>query len=519
MSQPALARAALSWLCALPLLVCQSPIALADDKVFKDKAQPFFTQFCQECLTGAKPKGDFRVDQLMPDFDNQESRERWLMVQSRLLAGEMPPKEKLRPPQKDIRALCKWVNGQLEAAAARRAAEGRVVLRRLNRVEYENTMRDLLGINIELKELLPPDTSSHGFDNVGEALHVSSFLMERYLEAADAALNVAIANGPQPPLVKKRYSLKDERIVKIDTERVYRALDDTLIMFSSSHWNSITVGQFYPSDRGKYRVRISAFGVQSSGKPVSFRIDVGPMLMGTINHLVDYYDVPPDKPTLVEFVDHFEARNHLRISPYGLATAQTVSKVGAEKYEGPGLAVQWVEVEGPLYDHWPPESHRRIFANLPQALVADRNYNQRVEVVSKDPQADAERILREFARRAFRRMVTDADIKPFLDLVKEKLATKQSFEQAVRVGLKAVLVSPDFLFLREKPRRLDDFALASRLSYFLWSTMPDEELLTLAEKKSLEEPETLRRQVERMLNSPKAQAFTENFVGQWLNLR
>jgi hypothetical protein len=494
-------------------------MALAEDKVYKEQVSSFFTQYCQECHTGAKPKGDFRIDRLTPDFDNQESRERWRLVQSRLLAGEMPPKEKPRPPQKDIRALSEWVKGKLEAAAARRAAEGRVVLRRLNRIEYESTMRDLLGIDIELKELLPPDTSSHGFDNVGEALHVSSFLMERYLDAADAALNMAIANGPQPPLVKKRYSLKDERIVKIDTERVYRSLDDALIMFSSSQWNAITVGQFYPSDRGKYRVRIFASGVQSSGKPVSFRIDVGPMLMGTVNHLVDYYDAPPDKPTLVEFIDHFEARNHFRISPYGLATAQTVSKIGAEKYEGPGLAVQWVEVEGPLYDRWPPESHRRIFGELPQAAVPDRNYGKRFEVVSKNPEADAERILRNFARRAFRRTVTDADVRPFLELVKEKLAAKQSFEQAVRVGLKAILVSPDFLFLREKPGRLDDFALASRLSYFLWCTMPDEELLALAEKKSLGEPPTLRGQVERMLNSPKAKAFTENFVGQWLNLR
>ncbi|HLW68405.1 MAG TPA: DUF1592 domain-containing protein [Gemmataceae bacterium] len=519
MCQPINVRPAMSWLCAFTWLLCLIRSGLADDNTFKEKAQPFFAQHCQECHKGTKPKGDFHLDRLPPDFDDPENRERWLNVQKRLQTGEMPPKEKPRPPQAEIRALNDWITRQLAAAAARRSAEGRVVLRRLNRVEYENTMRDLLGIDIELKQLLPPDTSSHGFDNVGEALHISSFLLERYLEAADAALNVAIANGLQPPLVKKRYSLKDERIVKVDTERVYRSLDDGLVMFSSSQWNAITVGQFYPSDRGKYRVRILASGVQSSGKPVSFRIDVGPMLMGTVNHLVNYYDVPPDKPTIVEFVDHFEARNHFRISPYGLANAQTVSKVGAEKYDGPGLAVQWVEVEGPLHDRWPPESHRRIFGDLPQAPVPDRNFSKRVEVVSKDPEADAQRILRNFARRAFKRAVTDADIHPVLALVKEKLAVKQSFEQAVRVGLKAILVSPDFLFLREKPGRLDEFALASRLSYFLWSTMPDEELLSLAEKKSLGDPETLRQQVERMLNSPKAKAFTENFVGQWLNLR
>jgi hypothetical protein len=140
--------------------------------------------------------------------------------------------------------------------------------------------------------------------------------------------------------------------------------------------------------------------------------------------------------------------------------------------------------------------------------------------VSDDPEADAEEMLRGFARRAFRRSVTDADLKPFVALVKKRLAAKQSFEKAVRVGLAATMVSPDFLFLREKPGgKLDDFALASRLSYFLWSTMPDGELLTLAEEGKLSQPEPLRKQVERMLKHPKAAAFTENFVGQWLGLR
>jgi hypothetical protein len=192
-----------------------------------------------------------------------------------------------------------------------------------------------------------------------------------------------------------------------------------------------------------------------------------------------------------------------------------VDKVGADSYEGPGVAVQWVEVEGPLHESWPPPSHRRIFGELEQK----RTTGNRVEVVSNDPAADAERILRGFVRRAYRRAVTDDDIKPFLKLVKARLDEKQSFEQAVRVGLKAVLVSPEFLFLREKPGKLGDFALASRLSYFLWSTMPDDELFTLAEEHKLGQPETLRKQVERMLKDPKAKAFTENFVGQWLRLR
>ena len=497
-------------------LLASSALSADGAEPFEELARPFVINHCVECHGTVKPKGDTRLDDLTANFADAGTRDRWQSALKKLQAGEMPPKGKPRPADKERDSLVAWVNTQVEE---NRRQQGRVVLRRLNRVEFENSVRDLLGIEVDLQEMLPADSQANGFDNVGDALHVSSFLMEKYLEAADIALNKAIANGPQPPLVKKRYTLKDERLVKTTTENVYLKRDDDVVMFSSSAWNAITVGQFYPPDRGKYRIRISASGHQSADKPVTYRVDAGPMLMATKNHLVGYFDAAPNKPTVLEFADYFEARNHIRISPYGLAGANTVTKVGAEKYEGPGLAVQWVEVEGPLNDTWPPESHRRIFGDLTQDKSSIYNFSNRVEVVSKNPEADAEQILRKFARRAFRRTVTDADVKPFLTLVKTKLAAKHSFEKAVRVGLTAILLSPEFLFLREKPGKLDDFALASRLSYFLWSTMPDEELIALAEQKKLSQPDVLRTQVERLLKSPKATAFTANFVGQWLGLR
>ena len=491
----------------------EDPQAIAYEK----RIRPLLQKHCFECHAVAKPKGDLRLDRLSPDFADRAAQERWQTVLERVKADEMPPKERPRPPAQDLKALTYWIVRSSAAAEARRTADGRVALRRLNRVEYENTIRDLLGVDIELQELLPQDSSANGFDNVAEAQHVSSFLMERYLEAADKALSVAIVNGPKPPLVKKRISLKDTHSVKSSTESVYRKNGDEVVCFSSSPWNAITLTGFYPPDRGRYRIRISGNAVQSSGKPATFRIDAGPLLMGSKNHLVSYFDAPPEKPAVIEFVDHFEARSTIRIHPYGLATAQTVHKIGAENYTGPGLAVQWVEVEGPLHDSWPPASHRRIFGDLEQAPTASNR--NRLEVVSKAPEVDAERILRDFARRAFRRSVTDGDVKPFVAIVRKKLAEKHTFEQAVRAGLLGVLVSPDFLFLREKPGKLDDFALASRLSYFLWSTMPDGELLALAEAKKLATAESLHQQVERMLKDPKAAAFTENFVGQWLGLR
>jgi hypothetical protein len=312
----------------------------AEPVSFDEQIRPILTRHCLECHGAEKPKKNFRVDQLTADMADEGARKRWLAVQKRIAAGEMPPKSKPRPSAEEIKTLGEWISRSVASAeaAANDAAQGRVVLRRLNRVEYENTIKDLLGIDIELKELLPEDSSAAGFDNVGEALHVSSFLMERYLDAADKALGVAIANTPQPPLFKKRLSMKDERHVKVTTEKVFRHDDNGLVMFSSSAWQGITVTQFYPPDRGRYRFRISAQAVQSAGKPVTYRVDAGPMLMGTKNHLVSYYDVAPDQSTVAEFVDNFEARDHIRILPYGLSSAQAVDKLARSTYEGRGCS-------------------------------------------------------------------------------------------------------------------------------------------------------------------------------------
>lgn len=488
----------------------------ADPKA--NEAALFLAKHCQECHSGAKPKGKFHLDQLAGDLADKAVQKRWQAALEQIKIGAMPPKGKPRPEEKDAQALADSVHGRIAVAeAARRATHGRVVLRRLNRVEYENTIRDLLGIHIDVKELLAQDSAADGFDNVGSALHISSFALERYLEAADRALSVAISNHPKPPpVIKKRYSLKDQHQVKLTTEKVFRHVeDDGVVLFTSSPWQAVSVSHFYPPDRGTYRFRISAQAFQSNGKVVTYRVSSG-ALRGK-EGLLGYFDAPADKPAVVEIVRHQEPRSTIAILPYGLPRSTVVDKVGADKYDGPGLAVQFVDIEGPLHETWPPASHRRIFGDLPQAPAPAFNFRDRVEVASKDPAADAERILKAFARRAFRRTVSDDDIKPFLKLVNDKLEQKQSFEQAVRVGLLGILAAPDFLYLQEKPGRLDDFALASRLSYFFWSSMPDDDLLALAEQGKLRQ--ALRPQVERLLKSPKAAAFTENFVGQWLALR
>jgi hypothetical protein len=516
--------------------ICASPADLDVPRDrFPEQIQSFLDRHCIKCHSGEKPEAHLSLDRLPKDFNDQRARERWRTVARRVKSGEMPPKDSPRPSDEDLEAFTKSITTGIDAAeVALRQTNGRTVLRRLNRIEYENTIRDLLGVHVELKEMLPADSSSGGFDNVGQALHLSSFQMEKYLEAAELALNAAITNQPKPPTqIKKHYLMKDQHQVKTSTESVYRQLDgDRLVMFSSSPWTSILLYEFYPRDGGAYRFRVSASGFQSDGKPVTYRLDAGNLSMTGRPSLVGYFDAPADTSRVIEFVAHLQPTNTLRIHPYGLPSSQVVHKIGADKYDGPGLTIDWVEVEGPLHDVWPPDSHRRIFGDLPQAPAKPVNGSERVHVVSNDPAADARRVLGEFARRAFRHAVADDDLQPIMNLVQARLAANDTFEQAVRVGLTAILVSPEFLFLNEKPGTLDEFALASRLSYFLWSTMPDEQLLRLAEGErgtvptgdqprigSLSDPELLHKQIDRMLDAPQASAFVSNFVGQWLGLR
>ena len=498
----------------------------ANDKLANDPARQLFAQHCQKCHVGTKPKGDFQIEGLSENFADRKNREQWLAVLEQLKAGDMPPKDKPRPPAPEVQAAIDWISARAGTAEiTRRATEGRVVLRRLN-------VRDLLGVEVDLADLLPPDTSTSGFDNSAELLHTSSYLLRSYLDAADRVLNEAIANQPQPWLLKKRFDIREEKSVK-PTGSVYRHVDDGVAIFAS--WESanirVTMWNFRSHVRGKYRFRISGYGFQSEGKPINFRVTAGTLKEVTEERLIDYFAVPADQPTVIEFTEQLEPENRIRILAEGLpALPPAVEKIGADKYKGPGLVIQWVDVEGPLLASWPPPSHRAIFGDLKQAIVPSPSDPKRLEVVSAQPMADAERTLRDFARRAFRRAVTDEDIRPFLARVKTSLEQSYSFEQAMRVGLRAVLVSPSFLFLREKPAtasapaspnapKLDDFALASRLSYFLWSSMPDEPLFELAAARKLHEPGMLREQVERMLRDRKAKAFTENFTGQWLSLR
>ncbi len=440
------------------------------------------------------------------DFTKPDMVEQWLSIQNRLQAGEMPPEDRPRPDAEQVAAVIRWIDARLVEVATRRKAEGRTVLRRLNRVEYQNTVRDLPGVDVDVKDMLPEDPVAVGFDNVAAALNISPVQMERYLEAADLALDAALAAGRQTETMRQRYPFAES--VPQWYAKTAPHHEQALIVFRvrQSIHNAPTLMKFKAPTAGVYRFRISAYAHRSPDRAIIMTALVGEFgllgLGGGSSRPAGYCEVPPGNPTILELVERLYAGETIKLYPADIA------KVGffnpAECSKSPGLAIEWVEVDGPLQAEWPPPSHRRLFGDLD---------------LTKGTLADAGQVLRRFLPRAFRCSIGGDDVRPYLELVGTVLQEGQPFEQAMREGLKMALCSSRFLFLKERPGKLDDFTLASRLSYFLWSSMPDEDLLAAARRGGLSQPDVLHGQVERMLKSPRAAAFTENFLGQWLNLR
>ncbi len=503
--------------------------------------RPFLDQHCTGCHDATEKKGGLDLEALPVKFDTAKERAEWVKVFDRVLSGEMPPPKKARPDAKEKRAVLETIGGAIvKAETATQAADGRVPFRRLNRVEFERSVQELLGVETAMRHILPNDTPSHGFDTVAEGLRISQLHIEKYLEAVDAAIVDALAFQPPPDATVKRYQYKDEAGVKKQFEiadgtpdpknpknvrrQVLKELPDAAVWFNAGYPHA-ELKQFSVRQSGRYKLRFSAYGYQTGGRNVMMRVYTDNY---RTRRFLGYFDIPPDKPRVVELNVALNAGEFIRVEPTGTgydADGKNVNNIGAPNFKGSGLALQWAEVEGPLVESWPPPGTKRLFGDVPLVEVAQNKQvwrkNRKVPYALKpeQPKEAAQKMIERFAQRAFRRPLESGEAEPFAKLVTDALDAGKSFEDAIEVGFRAVLTAPQFLLLEERPGRLDDFALASRLSYFLWSTMPDDELLGLAAAKKLGQSATLRAQVERMLASPKARAFTENFTGQWLDLR
>lgn len=495
----------------------------------------FIESHCIDCHDASSNKGGLNFESLSAQLDEAPIEAKWTLIFDRVQRREMPPKKEPQPPAEERASFVDSLGGLLsEHDTARRAGTGRVAWRRLNRVEYENTIHDLLAIDTPLVNLLPEDGSAHGFDNVSEGLRLSASQIEAYLAAADAALDDAINLKPRPafqkvrveflnlPRVKDALAIPHGTPLKNGTTNTqnFRALPDGVVMFVNQTNRTMPFGPRADAP-GLYRVRLSAYGYQNKSGPT-----VAAKLIAT--DFKDYrlaasVDLPSETPRVAEITLHLRERETLILAAAGCGIAADgtdLRSVGGEKFTGSGLAAQWAEIEGPLIETWPPASLQRVFGELPIKPLAggdraDRGY----EVAAGDSAGKVDHTIAAFAQRAFRRPVNREDVARYTELAHEALSQGAGIESALRRAYKAILTSPEFLFLREAPGQLDNYALASRLSYFLWSTMPDEELLRVAAQGNLHDPATLRAQTERLLANARAHAFASNFCGQWLNIR
>ena len=508
----------------------------------------FLDQHCFECHDADVKKGGLDLTSLSFDLKDPQLFEKWVKVHDSVADGEMPPKKKPRPDAKLADTFLEALDSQLrDTSAAQIAAQGRTLVRRLNRIEYENTVRDLLHIDTPVAGLLPEDTPMHGFDTVAEGLRFSQLQIEKYLEAADAALDAAVDLRMNVELKKERFSYKDEKWIienlalpdnppedpkkKYSRKRVvFRDLPDALVLFTDADY-MLGLSKFKLRRSGTYRIRLSAYGYQSAGEPVTARIYANDYSIG--KRLLGHWDIPADKPGVVEVVTRINRSEHLMLLPFRVGYDAEGKRLNdsdtTKEFKGRGLAVQWIEIEGPLeMQDWPPRSVKSLFPGVPVVKLDEKKINNRhdtekaigFELQPTDPAVSLKTCVETFAAKALRRPLEPGETDRFVKLAQDSLAGGASFLDAAKFGLRAVLTSPQFLLFDELPGpRLSDHALASRLSYFLWSTMPDDELLRLADAKKLHEPETLKKQLARMLADKRSQAFVKNFAGQWLDLR
>ena len=487
------------------------------------KLAAFFDRHCVKCHGPEKQKGDLRLDTLALPSADKQSLEIWRKVVSSIDTGDMPPKKEPRPEAIQISLALKSISDHLAKTPGARP----VALRRLNRVEYENTLHDLLGITTPLADLLPEDGSVQGFDNVANGLSISTVLMERYLEAADVAFDSVIRRlKPLPPTARRAVMMENkDNIDSVEKKKGGSIeVENSFVKFAPG-WPPARLDSAHPTEDGIYRCRVAAWPHEPGDRTLAIAVYVGALFGPGKLRPMGIYDVTgtPAEPRIIEFTTFMREGESIHIVPRIYPEHITYR----DKHEArPGIGLMWAETYGPLDQEFPSVAQKRLFGDSPTITMVEgapvylryRKGAKLSNVTSSQPQADAERIIREFAPRAFRRPVDKAIIDSFVKLTLDRLADGRTFEQAVRAGVSAILCSPYFLLVNREPV-VDDYTLASRLSYFLWSSMPDEELFKLASQGKLKDKQVLHAQVDRMLKDPKRQRFVENFTGQWLNLR
>ena len=559
----------------------------------------FLEKHCYECHDKETKKGGLDLESLGSE---KQQLEHWIKIHDAVADGEMPPaKKKTQPTTTERNAFVAELDTRLTVASTAAHPAG-IQLRRLTRQEFENSLKDLLALpRLDITGMLLADGRVSGYDKIASGLDLSPGHLAAYQEAIEKALDIAIATQSTAPRVyqKRIYpaglfkfgaNLSHGQYVLLKDKQPDPALPvrgghenkkghvgfegpdlkerGALVKSPAVAKSQSAVGLLNPNlagyeaamnvspiFAGNYRLRLSVWGFRwANGKPnpcdapqaaVLRAHEEGKQQEG--GRLLSAFTAPSMESKEGEIVTWLDAHESIVFDPVsvpwnGLRIGQVAGR--AAKHIGPGVALDWFEIEGPLNPVWPPVSHARLFGQLPikpfdagSDIIPPRREKIRsiggylpsmhldltpaertpkLETVSSDqPLEDARKLLADFLPRAFRRDVTKTEIEPYLKLLQTRLDAKDCFEDAMRRVYVAVLTSPEFLFL---PAPSDDAALAARLSYWLWNGPPDEALLAAARDRSLHRPEILRAQIDRLLADPRGERFIQDFARQWLEL-
>lgn len=478
------------------------PAFLAPLDEYQEQIVPLFQKYCNQCHSGAKPKGDLNLTA----YQTTEHLAKKLPLMEALLSnirnGEMPPDGKPKPTRAEIDKLTAWLDGQIVKAQLNGKRDpGRVTMRRLNRAEYNNTIRDLLGVDFKPADDFPTDDVGYGFDNIGDVLTLPPLLLEKYLNAAQRVADQAMLPRPDPNApTSRRFQGREMQPRNVGANygknNQFRQLATN---------GEVSVSFDFPK-AGRYVLRFRAFGQQAGSEAPKLDLKLDGKVLKTFD--IRPVEADNDGRKSFEFTTTVTAGSHKIAMAY---TNDYYNKNEPdEKKRDRNLIIMGLSIEGPL-DAPKVEVKHPVLRVQPDAKLSPRDA--------------ARQNITYLAAHAFRRPVQQQEIEKFLKLF--ELASKRgdNFGEAMKLPLQAILISPHFLFRVELDstsnavRTLNEYELASRLSYFLWSSMPDDALFEVAKKGKLKEPDVLAQQVKRMLQDPKAAALTENFAGQWLQLR
>ena len=487
------------------LVAAASSLASAQTPNFNPQA--FTEQYCVACHDDTSTVAGISFESV--DWKNPgKSAEILEKALRKAGAGEMPPPGMPHPSAAEVKGFTGWLVDSLDKYAAAHPNPGRPAVHRLNRAEYSNAVRDLLALDTKPGALLPVDDSGYGFDNIGDVLSVSPALIERYLSVARRVSKAAVGDLSLKP--------SDEEFENSNRKATDRVSDD--LPFDSAAGMSISY--YFPLD-AEYAIKIKMPGATGAVHEVRMPVQAGLRTVGVT------FPKESFKPEVVPSAGGRRGAGAAGGGALGggrgapaLPVTLDVRLDGArvktfEVASGGAQQVDRIIISGPFNatGRGDTPSRQRIFVCRPSSAA-------------QEPTC-AHTILSKLARPAFRRTVTEADIRPLMAFY-QKGRAEGDFDSGIEKALEAMLVSPDFLFRVERDPQgaspatvyhLNDFALASRLSFFVWSSIPDDQLLDLAEQGKLKDPAVLQQQVQRMLDDPKSQALVDNFAGQWLYLR